>query len=326
MLLRLTDDDLQKAYYLMKLGRAFEERLSLLHRQGKLLGGVFSGVGQEAVYVGSCYGLQADDIIIPTHRGIGAALTKGADPKVLMAQILGKCDGYSRGKTSYLHSGDLGIGLFGTSSMVGKANPVACGFALAMKMDGRPNVVLSFFGEGASSQGDVHEAMNFASVQKLPVIFICENNLYAYSTPMTLQMNIPEVSRRAAAYGMPGQTVSGNDLPATVKASREAVQRAREGEGPTLLEFRTFRWHGHSEHDPAQYRTEEEFIEWKARDPLPRAALYLREKGLLDDDSDTDITSRVEQVIAEAVEFAEQSPFPNPEEAQHDVLGPVRVD
>ena len=319
----LTDEQLLDAYYLMTLTRAFEERISLLHRQGKLLGGVFSGIGQEAVYVGACYGLGKDDIVIPTQRGIGVALTKGADPKVLMAQVLGKRDGYSRGKTSYLHSGDLGFGLFGTTSMVGKGCPVACGFALAMKMDGRPNVVLSFFGEGASSQGDVHEAMNFASIHSLPVIFACENNLYAYSTPLRLQMNIPELSRRAAAYGMPGHTVSGNDLPAVIRAVRKGVERARAGGGPVLLEFMTFRWHGHSEHDPAQYRSHEEFIEWKSRDPLPRAALYLQERGILDKATDAEITQRATDAVEEAVQFASTSPFVDPEEADQDVLGPT---
>jgi TPP-dependent pyruvate/acetoin dehydrogenase alpha subunit len=318
---RLTDSELLEAYYLMKLTRAFEERISLLHRQGKLLGGVFSGVGQEAVYVGSCFGLERADIVIPTHRGIGAALTKGADPRVLMAQILGKRDGYSRGKCSYLHSGDLAIGLYGTTSMVGKANPVACGFALAMKLDGRRNVVLSFFGEGASSQGDVHEAMNFASIHRLPVLFIVENNLYAYSTPTSLQYNIPELSRRAAAYGMPGFTVSGNDLPAVVRATREAVESARAGEGPSMLEFRTFRWHGHSEHDPAQYRSRDEFIEWKSRDPLPRVALYLREKQVLDDKTDAEVSQRALDTVEAAARFAEESPYADPEEAGTDVAG-----
>jgi TPP-dependent pyruvate/acetoin dehydrogenase alpha subunit len=323
--MRLTDEQLLEAYYLMKLTRTFEERLSILHRQGKLLGGVFSGVGQEAVYIGSVFGLEPDDMVIPTHRGIGAALAKGADPKILMAQVLGKRDGYSRGKTAYLHSGDLKLGLFGTTSMVGKATPVACGLALAMKMDKRPNVVLVFFGEGASSQGDVHESMNFASIHRLPVIFICENNLYAYSTPMSAQMNIPEVSRRAAAYGMPGHTVTGNDLPAVVRASDQAIQLARSGQGPTLLEFRTFRWHGHSEHDPAQYRTQEEFIEWKSRDPLPHTALYLQEKGILNAEVEKELTQRAAHVVQEAAKFASESPYANPEEAQKDVLGPVRV-
>jgi len=323
--MRLTDDQLLEAYYLMRLTRTFEERVSILHKQGKLLGGVFSGIGQEAVYIGTCYGLQDEDFMIPTHRGIGAALAKGMDPGVLMAQILGKRDGLSRGKTSYLHSGDLGIGLFGTTSMVGKSTPVACGLALAMQLDGRPNVVLVFFGEGASSQGDVHESMNFAAIHRLPVLFICENNLYAYSTPMSLQMNIPEVSRRAAAYGMPGQTVSGNDLPAVVRASDEAIQRAREGSGPTLLEFRTFRWHGHSEHDPAQYRSQEEFIEWKSRDPLPRTALYLREKGVLDDPIEAELTQRADDVVNEATRFADESPYADPQEAFTDVLGPCHT-
>lgn len=318
---RLTDSELLDAYYYMKLTRTFEERISLLHRQGKLLGGVFSGIGQEAVYVGSCYGLEKADIVIPTHRGIGAALTKGADPNVLMAQILGKRDGYSRGKCSYLHSGDLGIGLFGTTSMVGKANPVACGFALAMKLDGRRNVVLSFFGEGASSQGDVHEAMNFAAIHKLAVVFVIENNLYAYSTPTELQYAIPELSRRAAGYGMPGITVSGNDLPAVYRATQEAIQRARDGDGPSLLEFRTFRWHGHSEHDPAQYRSHDEFIEWKSRDPLPRAALYLHEKGILDERTEAEVDKRATDTVEAASRFADESPYPDPEEAATDVVG-----
>lgn len=315
----LGKEDLLKMLYYLKLVRAFEERLSILYRQGKVLGGIFSGIGQEAIVVGSCFNLRREDYICPLHRDLGAFLIKGVAPKVMMAQVFGRDNGLSRGKDPYLHSGVAELGIFGSTSMLGANLPVACGIALSFKMRRQDHVVLAFFGEGASNVGDVHEAMNFAGVHRLPVIFLCENNLYAYSTPIEKTMAIEDVADRAGAYGFPGTVASGNDLLAVYQGIQRAIVRARKGEGPTLVEFKTYRWHGHSEHDKAFYRSEEEFLEWKSRDPIPRYEYYLREKQILTTEILEEITLRVGQEIEEAVEFAENSPLPMGPEALEDL-------
>lgn len=315
----LDKEDLLRMLYYLKLVRAFEERLSILHRQGKVLGGIFSGIGQEAIVVGTCYGLRREDYICPLHRDLGAFLVKGVEPKHLIAQIFGKRDGLSRGKDSYLHSGVPELGIFGSTSMLGSNLPVACGIAYGFKLRGHDHVVLGYFGEGAASMGDTHEAMNFAGIHKLPVLFLCENNLYAYSVPVEKQMAITDVADRAAAYGFPGTTCYGNDLLAVFHATRQAVERARRGEGPALIEFKTYRWHGHSEHDKAFYRSEEELLEWKSRDPIPQFERYLKEKKILNEENLGEIVRRVEREIEAAVTFAEENPYPEPESALEDI-------
>lgn len=315
----LEKDDLLEMLYYLKLVRAIEERLSILHRQGKVLGGIFSGIGQEAIVVGTCYGLRREDYICPLHRDLGAFLVKGVKPKHLIAQIFGKRDGLSRGKDSYLHSGVPELGIFGNTSMLGANLPVACGIAYGFKLRGEDHVVLGYFGEGAASVGDTHEAMNFAGIHKLPVIFVCENNFYAYSVPVEKQMAIADVADRAAGYGFPGTTCYGNDLLAVFHATRHAIERARRGEGPTLIEFKTYRWHGHSEHDKAFYRSEEELLEWKSRDPIPQFETYLKEKKILSEEDLGEITRRIQQEIDEAVQFAEENPYPEPESALEDL-------
>lgn len=316
---KLDKDDVLQMFYYLKLVRAFEERLSVLHRQGKVLGGIFSGIGQEAIVVGTCYGLRQEDYICPLHRDLGAFLVKGVEPKHLMAQIFGKRDGLSRGKDSYLHSGVPELGIFGNTSMLGANLPVACGIAYGFKLRQQDHVVLGYFGEGAASVGDTHEAMNFAGIHKLPVVFLCENNFYAYSVPVEKQMAIQDVADRALVYGFPGTTCYGNDLLAVTHATRQAIDRARRGEGPTLIEFKTYRWHGHSEHDKAFYRSEEEFLEWKSRDPIPQFETYLREKKVLADEYLGEVTQRIKREIDEAVKFAEENPYPEPESALEDL-------
>ena len=317
--MNLKPEQILEMYYLMRLSRAFEERLSLLYRQGKITGGIFSGIGQEAIVVGVCYGLRNDDFISPVHRDLGAFLVRGVDPNPLMAQIFGKRTGMSKGKECYLHAGDMSLGIFGGTSMLGSTLPVVTGAALAFKIKKQDRVAVAFFGEGAASRGDTHEAMNFAGVHKLPVIFVCENNRYAYSTPVEKEMAIDDVASRAAGYGFPGKVVSGNDLPAVWDVAQHAIERARKGEGPTLIECKTYRWHGHSEHDAASYRSEEEFIEWRSRDPIPRFEFYLREKKLLTEEVQKDITTRVQAIVDEAIKYAEESPWPEGPEALEDL-------
>ena len=302
-------------YYYLRLVREFESRVSKMHHQGKVPGGVYSGLGQEALVVGSTYGLRKDDFIFPIHRDLGAFLVKGVDPKVLMAQILGKKAGMSGGRDSFLHAGFLELGVFGGTSMLASTLPVACGVALKFKMKGEDSVAVAFFGEGASSRGDFHEALNFAGVHKLPVVFICENNFYAFSTPQPLQMAIEDVADRAEGYGFKGHVCSGNDLFAVMHEVRPAVELARRGGGPTLIECKTYRYSGHSEHDVASYRTKEELLEWESRDPIYRYEFYLQKKGHDMPKLSEETGAKVRDIVEEAVKFAENSPDPEGPEA-----------
>jgi TPP-dependent pyruvate/acetoin dehydrogenase alpha subunit len=320
---KLDKKDLLEMFHWLKLVRAFEERVSRLYRQGKILGGVYSGIGQEAVIVGACYPLKEGDAIFPLHRDLGAFLIRGVEPKVLMAQLMGKATGLSKGKDSYLHASSPEHGVFGSTSMLGSSMPVAAGAALAFKLQGRDNVAVSFFGEGASNRGDFHEGLNMAGVWKLPVIYVCENNQYAYSTPMESQMAITDVADRAASYGFPGVVVSGNDLNAVYRAVRKAIDQARVGEGPTLIECKTYRYHGHSEHDKATYREEMELAEWKVKDPLVRFQSFLEELGILTEDWLGQTEKKISTALDEAVTFAEDSPYPEGHEALEDVFTPT---
>src|SRR6204780_2368762 len=266
-------------YYWMKLIRAFEERVSRLHRQNKIVGGVYSGAGQEAIVTGICAPLHDGDFVAPLHRDMGVFLMRGIDPGRLMAQLMGKETGLSRGKDSFLHGGDLEHGVYGSTSMLGSSLPVAAGAALKFKMKGERKIAVAFFGEGAASRGDVHEAMNFAAVQKLPVVFVCENNRYAYSTPLEKQMAIEDVADRAVAYGFKGYVCSGNDLLAVLELSERLIAKTRAGEGPVLIECKTYRYRGQSEPGAALYRYQEELIERQRRDPIPRFEFCLEKKG-----------------------------------------------
>lgn len=309
-------------YYWMKLIRAFEERASRLHRQNKIFGGVYSGAGQEAICTGICAPLQPGDFVAPLHRDLGVFLMRGVDAGRLMAQLMGKEDGLSRGKDSGLHGGDLEHGVFGSTSMLGSSLPVVVGAALKFKMKKEKHIAVAFFGEGAASRGDVHEAMNFAGVHKLPVLFVCENNRFAYSTPLEKQMAIENVAERARAYGFPGHIVSGNDLLAVLALTERLVDRMRNGGGPELIECKTYRYRGHSEHDPALYRDAEELIEWQARDPIPQYEFFLEKKGHDLKRIREEVDERTRQAVQTAVDFAEQSPFPPPEEALEDLYAP----
>src|SRR5690349_6303550 len=255
---KLSTDELLEMYYWLKFTRAFDERLSLGVRQGKVRSGVYTGIGQEAIIVGTCYGLRKEDFICPLHRDLGSFLMKGVEPKVMMSQMFAKTTGLSKGRDSALHSGVTELGIFGNTSMLGANLPVAAGLGLTFKMEGVDNVVVAYFGEGASNVGDFHEALNIAGVQRLPVLFICENNLYAYSVPVEKSMAIDDVADRAESYGFEGVSINGNDVLAVYQSTQGAIGLARSGGGPTLIECKTYRWHGHSEHDKAFYRTDEE--------------------------------------------------------------------
>ena len=316
---KLGHDQLLEMFYWLKLIRAFDERLSILVKQGKVRSGVYTGIGQEAIIVGTCYGLRKEDWICPLHRDLGAFLMKGVAPRTMMSQMFAKATGLSKGRDSALHSGMSDLGIFGNTSMLGANLPVAAGLGLTFKMEKTDNVVIAYFGEGASNVGDFHEALNIAGVQRLPIIFICENNQYAYSVPLEKTMAIDDVADRAESYGFDGVAINGNDVLAVYQAVQGALARARKGEGPTLIECKTYRWHGHSEHDKAFYRTKEELAMWKSRDPIPTFASYLKGLHELSDDQLADIEARVKATIDDAVEFAAGAPEADPSDAATDL-------
>jgi len=316
---KLANEQLLDMFYWLKLIRAFDERLSMLVKQGKVRSGVYTGIGQEAIIVGTCFGLRKEDFICPLHRDLGGFLMKGISPRTMMAQMFAKETGLSKGRDSALHSGDSSLGIFGNTSMLGANLPVAAGIGLTFKMEKTDNVVVAYFGEGASNVGDFHEALNIAGVQHLPILFICENNQYAYSVPVEKSMAIDDVADRAESYGFDGVAINGNDVLAVYQATQGALARARGGQGPTLIECKTYRWHGHSEHDKAFYRTNEELAMWKSRDPIPTFTTYLKGLHVLSDAQEQDIEERVKSTIDDAVEFAANSPEPKPEDAVTDL-------
>src|SRR6184192_763287 len=289
--------DFLQMYYYLRLTRTLEDRITALYRQGKIVGGVYTSNGMEAISVGYALALDRDDIIAPFHRDMGAFLVRGITPGEVIAQYLGKRGGPTKGKDGNVHIGDLKRGIIGFVSHLADNLPVATGVALAFRLRGESRVVVTNTGDGGTSRGDFHEAMNFASVRRLPVVFFCNNNQYAYSTPLHLQMAIPDVVDRAKAYGMPGEIVDGNDLAAVYVAAQRAVRRARAGGGPTFLECKTMRMHGHSEHDSAKYVPRELLEDWKKKDPIPKAERMLQKLGFADENTFREVGERVTKEV-----------------------------
>lgn len=306
--------------YYMKLAREIEDRLERkLYRQGKIVGGVYVGRGQEAIAVGACIDLRDDDVVCVSHRDMGAFLIRGMSPREILAQYMGRKTGPTRGKDGNMHMGSMKYNLVAFVSMLGDNVPVAAGVGLKMKMLGEKNVVICFFGDGATSRGDWHEGLNMAAVLKCPVVFICNNNQYAYSTPLERQMAVENVADRAEAYGMSGEIVDGNDATAVWETTSEAIEKARNGGGPSLIECKTFRMTGHSAHDDAGYVPAELFEFWEKRDPIKRLEVSLTEQGLMTDVDIDELTQRIVAEVDEGVEVAEKDPFPDPKDCLTDV-------
>ncbi len=299
--------------------RHFEEKAYELYGRNLVPGTLHLYAGQEAVAVGVCANLRKDDYITSTHRGHGHCIAKGAKLERILAEILGKKSGYCKGKGGSMHIADFGVGMLGATAVVGAGIPIAAGAGLSIKLRGTDQVVACFFGEGASNQGTFHEGINMASIWALPVLFVCENNLYAMGTRQSRVMNIENVADRAAAYGIPGRVVDGNDVLAVDEVAREAVGRARRGKGPTLIECKTYRHKGHSRFDPATYRSKEEVKEWLERDPLPRFKAKLLEMQALTEQGAKEIEEAVIADVEKAVKFATESPYPEPQEALEDL-------
>ena len=316
----LSREKLLKLYTTMATIRNFEERGIPETGQRAMSASVHSSAGQEAVPTGICAHLSDDDYIGSTHRGHGHCIAKGVDPKTMMAELFGRATGNNKGKGGSMHIADMSKGMLGTNGVVAASVPLAVGAALTSKLKKLGRVAVAFFGDGGANQGVLHESMNLASVWKLPVIFCCENNGYAESTPVEYALSTANVSDRAAGYDMPGINVDGMDVFAVYDAAGQAVARARAGEGPSLLECRTYRFYGHTVFDnPLSYRTKEEEDLWRARDPLKlfrEAVLPLGEITLEELDQ---IDQEAAQLMEDAIKFADESPLPDPVEIYDDV-------
>jgi pyruvate dehydrogenase E1 component alpha subunit len=315
MAFELNKESLLKMLYYLKLAREIETRIERkLYRQGKIVGGVYVGRGQEAIAVGATIQLEPGDSVCPSHRDMGAFLIRGFSPRTIFAQYMGRKSGPTQGKDANMHMGDLGRDVIAFVSMLGDTIPVAAGIALSFKVRHQDRVVLCFFGEGTTSRGDFHEGLNMASVLKVPVVYICNNNQYAYSTPLEKQMAIPDVSMRAPSYGIPGCSVDGNNVLAVCQATREAIERARRGEGPSLIECKTFRMTGHSAHDDMKYVPPDLLKEWEAKDPILRLENHLLENGIASEMEMREVEGRATRETDEGLALAEKDPFPSPEE------------
>jgi pyruvate dehydrogenase E1 component alpha subunit len=313
-------DGLVEMYRKMKLIRRFEERVNELYLQGRVPSTLHLYIGQEAVAVGVCSGLRGDDYVLSTHRPHGHSLAKGVDPKAILAELLGKATGCCKAKGGSMHVGDITKGVFPAVAIVGGNVPIAAGAGLAAKMRDSGQVVACFSGDGAANEGAWHEGLNVASIWDLPVVFVCENNLYAASTPFSLAFRVQNVADRACAYGIPGIVVDGMDVLAVYSAARQAIDRARGGGGPTLLECKTYRYCGHSRSDPRSYRTRDEEAEWEERDAISHLRRWLLGSDLAIGTELDEIDACIEATFDEALEYAEASPEPEVSELFTDLF------
>ena len=317
--MKLTRARLHELYYYLRLNRRVDEQLTNLYRQGKVVGGVYSSLGQEAISVGTAYALEPEDFIGPMIRNVGAMLVRGYRPRDVFLQYMARQDGPTGGRDANTHFGDLARGVVAPISVLGELVPVLAGVGLAAKIRKEKRVALTYVGDGATSTTQFHEGLNFAAVQKLPLLVIAENNGWAYSTPVEKQMAIKDIADRAKAYGIPGVIVDGNDVLAVYEATRAAADHARMGLGPTLIEAKTMRMKGHAEHDDARYVPQDVVEKWRKKDPILRFEKYLAEKKLITASEKAAIEARIEKEIREDVAFAESSPFPEPEDAARPV-------
>nr|WP_321467832.1 thiamine pyrophosphate-dependent dehydrogenase E1 component subunit alpha [uncultured Desulfobulbus sp.] len=299
--------------------RQFESKLQEFFAAGKIPGFVHLYLGEEAVAAGTCAVLRKEDYITSTHRGHGHLIAKGGDLKKMMAEIYGKSTGYCKGKGGSMHIADVDLGILGANGIVGGGGPIAAGAGMAIQYRGEDRVAVCFFGDGASNQGTTQEALNLASAWNLPVVFVNENNGYGISCPITKSMAITDIADRAAGYDMPGVIVDGNDVVAVFEAITAAVERARKGEGPSLVECKTYRWRGHFEGDACVYRKKDELDEWVKKDPIPRFAKKLVDDGVLTKKELDKLQADIDKELQEAITFAEESPLPKPADMFDDV-------
>jgi TPP-dependent pyruvate/acetoin dehydrogenase alpha subunit len=314
-------DGLLELHRLLRLNRMVEEKLSALYRQGQVLGGLYSSLGQEAISVGTAYALRPDDLLAPMIRNIGSLLVRGVAPKDLFLQFLARHDSPTHGKDGTLHFGNVEArALIGPISHLGTLIPVMAGAALAAAMRGEKRVALTYIGDGGTSTGDFHEGLNLAAVLRLPLVLVVENNGYAYSTPTSRQFAVESLAERGPAYGVAGVSVDGTDVLAVYEATRRAADRGRRGEGPTLLECRAFRMRGHAEHDDMRYVPEDLLEAWKARDPIDRLEAFLVAEGHATRDQLQRVAEALAPLLDEAAREALASPLPPAGEALRGVF------
>ena len=305
-------------YRTMLMIRRFEEKAVDLKARQIIAGLLHLYIGEEAVATGVCASLRKDDYISSTHRGHGHCIAKGGDVSLMMAELLGRKAGYCQGKGGSMHIADIDLGILGANGIVAAGMPISGGAALSIKMRGTDQVVACFFGDGGSNTGAFHESLNMAAVWKLPVIYVCENNGYAISVAQSRACSVRDIYLRKDAYGIQGCAVDGNDVLAVYEAAKEAVVRARHGEGPTLIECKTYRWRGHYEGEADRtysYRTKQEMEEWMEKCPIKRFQKRLAEAEILDQKGLNQIEKEVQEELEKAVQFAQNSPFPEPQEA-----------
>jgi len=318
--MRISKDLKLKMYYTMTLIRRFEQRSTELFKNGKFPGWIHVSIGQEASATGACLALNENDYIGPTHRGHGQALAKGMDPKNMMAELYGKKTGCCLGRSGSMHMCDMSKGILCGNAILGAGLAFGAGVAMSSKLRKTDQVVLVFFGEGASNEGIVHETMNMAALWDLPIVFFCESNQYAELSHRDFHLKVDTIATRGVGYGMPGVTIDGNDVLEVYKTTSKAVKRARDGNGPTLIDSITCRWDGHYVGDPMVYRKEGDLEEWKKKDPILKLEKSLfKQDGILNKDGKQKMIEKIDQTIADAEEFAENSLYPEPEEALENV-------
>ena len=306
----LNPEKIIRMLYEMILIREFENTVGILYQHGLVTGLAHLYNGEEAIAVGVCTALTKNDYILSTHRGHGHCIAKGGDIKKMMAELLGRYNGYNKGKGGSMHIADPNIGMLGANGIVGAGLPIATGAALSAKLRKSGQAVVCFHGDGATNQGVWHESLNMASTWVLPVVYVCENNLYAVTTPISRTTNIENLADRAKAYGIPGVVVDGQDVLAVYKVAKESVERARTGNGPSLIEAKTYRFEGHGMGDVQFYRTKQEVQEWKKRDPILILEDFLKIKNIITDNEINKIREEIKQRIEESVDFAKNSPEP----------------
>jgi acetoin:2,6-dichlorophenolindophenol oxidoreductase subunit alpha len=322
---RYSKAELREALRKMQLIRKFEEGAEDLYTRGLSYGTMHLSVGQEASAVGATMMLSKTDYITSTHRGHGHCIGKGAEAKYMFAEFLGKEEGYCRGRGGSMHIADMSVGNLGANGIVGGGIPIATGAALGIKQQKRDDVVVCFFGDGANNEGAFHESLNIAAVWKLPVVFVCENNQYGMSVSAERSTAVKDIATRAIGYNMPGKIVDGNNIADVVEAMDEAVARARKGEGPSLIECKTYRTKGHSRSDRNRYRTKDEIEHWKSRDPIPAFANELIELGILTQKEIDAVDKETTQDIADAIVFAQNGTDPTGINIASEVYTPVGV-
>ena len=319
----ISNEQMKDMYVKMRRIRDFESTAAKLFAEGKIPGFVHLYLGEEAIAPAVCECLRNDDFITSTHRGHGHIIAKGGDLNLMMAELFGRYTGYCKGKGGSMHIADRDKGILGANGIVGAGHCIACGAGLSAKLRGTDQVCVCFFGDGSTNQGTFHESLNMASIWKLPIIFVCENNHYGISMSQDRHQAIKDVADRGAAYNIPGIAVDGNDPLAVYEAASEAVARARAGKGPTLLECKTYRQHGHFEGDPAIYKPKEEQAAWMEKDPMPRFAKFLVDNGVCTEEEVKAMDDQVAKEIEDSIAFADAQPIPSLESAVVDVYSDI---